>query len=94
VTKRTQGIEPLEPMLVGPKELARLLGVSVAKFHRMKAAGKIGPKPIRVSTGRIAWSVATVRRWLEASERAGALVDRRTWLLLEEDRAGTKPKRS
>ena len=82
---RKASVEPLQPLLVGPKELARLLGVSVATFHRMKAAGKIGPEPIRISAGRIGWRLQTIERWLSESERAGELIDRRTWRLIEQD---------
>ena len=62
--------------------MARLMDVLRATLDRLVAAGKIGPKPIKVSAGRIAWRLATVERWLAESERAGELIDRKTWLSL------------
>lgn len=66
------------PLLVDAEELARLLAVSVATLHRMKSAGKIGPRPLRLGA-RVLWRRATVEAWLVASEAAGALLPRERW---------------
>lgn len=70
------------PLLVDRRELARLLSVSTATLDRMSAAGKIGPKPIKLSAGRLAWRLATIERWLIESEAYGELIDRKDWIEL------------
>lgn len=74
-------------LLVGRREMARLLDVSEATLDRMNAAGKIGPRPLKVSAGRIAWSYESVRRWVTESERGGELIGRRDWLAREGSKA-------
>jgi predicted DNA-binding transcriptional regulator AlpA len=66
-------------LLVGRVELARLLGVSTATLDRMRSAGRIGPTPIKLSPGRIAWRRSTIECWIAESERAGALLNMATW---------------
>jgi predicted DNA-binding transcriptional regulator AlpA len=52
-----------EPLLVGGKELARLLEVSTATVERMKAAGKL-PRPVLLAAGCHRWRLAEVREWV------------------------------
>ena len=66
-------------LLIDARELARLLSVSPATLARLKAAGRIGPRPIKVSAGRVAWRRETVERWIAESERTGELIDRMAW---------------
>lgn len=35
-------------LLISDKEAAHLAGISRAHFHRLRAAGKVGPQPIRL----------------------------------------------
>ena len=76
--------ETFPPLLVGRRELARLLSVSTATLDRMTAAGKIGPRPLQVSAGRIGWRLATIERWLFESEERGELLDRQMWMAMQE----------
>lgn len=66
------------PMLVDAAELARLLAVSVATLHRLRSAGKIGPRPLPVG-GRVLWRRETVESWLVESEHAGELLTIEQW---------------
>jgi predicted DNA-binding transcriptional regulator AlpA len=54
-----------EPLLIGLRELARLLGVSKATAERMKAAGRL-PRPLELSSGCHRWRLSEVRQWVEA----------------------------
>lgn len=76
----------LQPLLIGYDELATLMGVSRATVHRMASAGKIGPKPLKLSGGCTRWHRPTIERWLDESQRAGRLIERQEWLALEAGR--------
>lgn len=75
-------VEAADSLLIDARELARLLSVSLATLHRMKAAGKL-PRELALSRGCVRWRRATVERWLVASEREGRLLDRKTWASLD-----------
>lgn len=77
--KRQQSDDSELPLLVGRVELARLLGVSEATLDRMRSAGRIGPRPLQLSPGRIAWRRSTIERWIAESERAGQLLNAANW---------------
>lgn len=53
------------PLLIDGRRFAELLGVSMATFHRMKAAGKL-PRQIELSRGCHRWRLAEVRDWIDA----------------------------
>jgi excisionase family DNA binding protein len=56
---------PPEPLLLSDREAAALLGISRAHFHRLRAAGKFGPEPIRL--GRtLRFERDEVVRWARA----------------------------
>lgn len=80
-------VEATDSLLIDARELARLLSVSLATLHRMKAAGKL-PRELALSRGSVRWRRETVERWLSASEREGRLLDRQTWLSLEQTTNG------
>src|SRR5262245_59914080 len=61
------------PLLVPLAEVARLLSRSVASLHRDRAAGRFGPKPIKLGAS-VLFSVAEIEEWI----RAGA-PDQKTW---------------
>jgi predicted DNA-binding transcriptional regulator AlpA len=61
------------PLLVGHAEAARLCGISPASWHRLVAAGKIGPAPIRLG-GRVLFPVDGLRAWI-----AAGCPDRQEW---------------
>lgn len=52
------------PVAVGLSGLARMAGFSTATANRLKASGELGPRPIR-KNGRILYSVAEIRSWVE-----------------------------
>jgi len=80
--------EASNSLLIDARELARLLSVSLATLHRMKSAGKIGPRELALSRGCVRWRRETVERWLSASEAEGRLLDRKTWKALTETTNG------
>jgi predicted DNA-binding transcriptional regulator AlpA len=54
-----------EPLTVGNKGAARLLGISQSHLFAMKRAGKLGPTPVRL--GRCCrYRVQELRAWLDA----------------------------
>jgi predicted DNA-binding transcriptional regulator AlpA len=63
-----------EPLAVGAKELARMLGISVATFWRWDASGELGPPGVRKG-GRRLWPLAEVRAWVTAG-----MPSRANWL--------------
>lgn|GEM_PF-1927772 len=54
-----------EPLLVVPEVAAKLLGMGRSTLDKLEASGAIGPKPIRLG-GKVLWSPAELRRWIEA----------------------------
>jgi hypothetical protein len=69
-----------EPLLVGAKDLARLLAVSEATLWRWHSSGELGPAGV-MKCGRRLWTMAEVKEWVSAG-----LPSREAWLAL---RAGT-----
>ena len=59
----TQAITTLQPFLVGRKEAARLLGISVPTLDRRTAANKI---PSVKDEGRRMYHVESLRRYAES----------------------------
>lgn len=72
----------MPPLIVDRDAFAELVSLSVATVDRMKAAEKIGPPPIKLSSGRIGWRYESVCRWIEEAERLGRLPDRSEWQAL------------
>jgi predicted DNA-binding transcriptional regulator AlpA len=58
--------------------LFRLLAVSKATGHRLAAAGKLGPRPVRLG-GCLRYDLREVLAWLEARRPDGTLHDAKTW---------------
>jgi hypothetical protein len=71
------GAIAMEPLAIGAKHLANLLGVSLATVHRWDAGGLLGPAGNKIG-GRRLWPVAEVRAWV-----AAGMPDRATWLALK-----------
>jgi predicted DNA-binding transcriptional regulator AlpA len=66
-----------EPLLIPDTEAAALLGISRAHFHRLRAAGKLGPEPIRLGR-KVLYERESIVRWV----RAGA-PDAASWRAME-----------
>src|SRR5579884_1370239 len=55
------------------------MAVSEATGHRLRAAGKIGPRPIRLGAGVLRYYLPEVLAWLEHRRSDGGLHDAKTW---------------
>ena len=60
-------------LLIPDRAAAALCGISRATWHRLRAAGKIGPQPVRLGRA-LRWRTAEVTAWVEAGAP-----DARTW---------------
>jgi predicted DNA-binding transcriptional regulator AlpA len=67
-----------EALAAGAKNLARMLGISVATFWRWDASGELGPPGIRKG-GRRLWPLAEIRQWV-----AAGMPRRSEWLALRQ----------
>jgi predicted DNA-binding transcriptional regulator AlpA len=74
--KKSDSSGELEPLAIGIKDLARLLGVSAATVERRDAAGLLGPVPIKWGYRKL-WRLSEIRAWVESG-----MVNRQTWLAL------------
>lgn len=70
------------PILVKRKDTAFVLQMSQRKLDRLRAAGKIGPREIKLGGG-VFFSRAELERWV-ASAKNGSLPDRAEWMALNE----------
>jgi predicted DNA-binding transcriptional regulator AlpA len=68
----------LAPLLIGARDLARLLSISTATLYRQLSAGKIGPAPVKLGA-RSLWNRAEIEEWTATRTADGRLPDRRTW---------------
>lgn len=72
------------PLLIGAKEVARLLGRSERSVWRDEGTGRL-PQPVRLG-GSKRWRLAEIRAWVEAG-----CPDRRNW---QQIRAAVRSGRS
>jgi predicted DNA-binding transcriptional regulator AlpA len=72
---------PREPLLISDRQAAALLGISRAHFHRLRAAGKVGPEPIPLGRCR-RWERDALVRWVSI----GKCCDAETWRAMEAQR--------
>jgi predicted DNA-binding transcriptional regulator AlpA len=71
------------PLLIGARQAAALCSISLATWFRLRAAGKIGPEPVRLG-GRVLWSLAELVEWTAAPRGpSGQLPDRGAWGALQ-----------
>ena len=59
------GTKKLETFLVGSKEAAKLLSISVSMFYGLHSSGRIGPLPIKLGR-RSLWSRQELADWVLA----------------------------
>ena len=76
-TLTTPAAAPAAALLIPDTEAARLCGIARATWHRLRAAGKIGPQPIRLGRA-VRYSRETVQRWA-----AAGCPDALTWAAME-----------
>ena len=55
--------------VISEEDAAAILGLSLATLRRCRMAGT-GPQPVRLSTRRIGYRIATLRAWLAQQEGA------------------------
>ena len=65
--------------LIRLADLFALLDVSKPTGHRLLAAGKIGPRPIRLTSACVRFDADEVSVWLSTRKADGNLHDARTW---------------
>jgi predicted DNA-binding transcriptional regulator AlpA len=63
----------LARLLVGHARAAAMCGIGLSTWHRLNAAGQIGPTPIKLG-GRVLWPVGDLTAWV-----AAGCPDRSTW---------------
>jgi predicted DNA-binding transcriptional regulator AlpA len=63
--------------LLNRDDMAAVLNVGVSTFDRLKAAGKIGPRPLELAG--VKYAAAEVRVWLAHRDPAGELYDATSW---------------
>jgi hypothetical protein len=69
---------PADPFrLIRQADLFERMAVSDATGHRLRAAGKVGPRPVRLSGVR--FYLPEVLAWLQHRRPDGSLHDARTW---------------
>ena len=66
--------------LIRLADLFALLDVSKPTGHRLIAAGKIGPRAIRLSSACVRYDVEEVDAWLSTRRPDGNLYDAKNWL--------------
>ena len=67
-----------EGLLLTKEEFAGLLQVGVSTFDRYRAAGRVGPRELRIG-GSLRWSRAEVEGWTKRPTPSGELMDGATW---------------
>jgi predicted DNA-binding transcriptional regulator AlpA len=78
---------PAPPLLIPDAEAARLCGIGRATWHRLRAAGRIGPQPVRLGRA-VRYRRAEVERWA-----AAGCPDAATWRAMVE-MEGRRPARA
>lgn len=71
--KDSEPTELIGALLITDIEGARLAGISRSTWHRLRAAGKLGPLPIRLGRS-LRWRQSEVSAWIDAG-----CPDARTW---------------
>lgn len=79
LASETLNSESPKGRLIRQPELFKRIAVSPATGARMKALGKIGPQPIRLSAGCLRYSLEEVLAWLNSRRSDGSLHDAKTW---------------
>ncbi len=73
-----QFAEALRGQMIKRADIWELLRISSATGERLVAAGKIGPRAVRLG-GCLRYSLAEVLAWLDTRRQDGQLHDARTW---------------
>lgn len=65
-------------LLLTKEEFAALLRVGESTFDRYRAAGRVGPRTMRIG-GSLRWSRAEVEEWVKRPTPRGEFLDADTW---------------
>jgi predicted DNA-binding transcriptional regulator AlpA len=66
-----------DPLLIPDTQAARLCGIGRATWHRLRAAGRLGPQPVRLGRA-VRYRRAEVEQWA-----AAGCPDARTWAAMQ-----------
>jgi predicted DNA-binding transcriptional regulator AlpA len=64
--------------MIDREEFSALLKIGVATFDRLRAAGEVGPVPVKLG-GSLRWHRGEVEVWLSRRDHRGELHDVKTW---------------
>lgn len=85
----THQLKEVGQRLLDARQAAQMLGVGESTFHRHRALGLIGPKPIKLG-GSIRWDAVHMGQWIDAG-----CPDSKTWEAIHEaDRLRGTPQSS
>lgn len=76
--RRAAKTRVIDPILIDRAAFAALLSIAESTFDRCRAAGLIGPQPLRIG-GALRWHRDDVERWLAARASVGTLYDADAW---------------
>jgi hypothetical protein len=76
-------VQPGESIFIDRAEAARLLHLSTTSFDRLRRAGKVGPREIRLGDAP-RWNRADFKAWAELAILTGELHDAATWPVVRE----------
>jgi predicted DNA-binding transcriptional regulator AlpA len=65
--------------LIRLRDLFAMLDVSKPTGHRLLAAGKVGPRAIRLTSACVRFDAEEVATWLKARKPDGSLYDAKGW---------------
>ena len=71
-------VKPAARLMKQP-DLFALMSVSKSTGHRLLAAGKIGPKPIKLTPGCVRFDSDEIHAWLSTRKSDGNLHDGKSW---------------
>ena len=54
-----------EPRLITSRRFMEILGISQAAFFRLRAAGRIGPRSVKLGRS-VRWDIEEVQEWIAA----------------------------
>ncbi len=63
--------------LLSREDVALLMSVGLSTFDRMRAAGRVGPRPLEF--GGVKYNRTEVEAWLRHRDQAGELFDAKSW---------------
>jgi len=72
-------VDAVGKRLIRLRDLFAMLDVSKPTGHRLLAAGKIGPTPIRLTSACVRFDASEIDAWLSTRRPDGSLYDAKSW---------------